>query len=104
MVLKLSFPKQVLSTQWIERYFARHYKQRKIPLDKFITLTQALQLTSLQLTSLQEGSFLRLAISSKVIYGVDINGNFLFHPDGIISYTSKKYQRSIAKLLADDHA
>jgi len=99
MVLKLSFPKQVLSTQWIERYFARHYKQRKISLDKFIPLVQALQLTSLQ-----EGTFLRLAIDSKTIYGVDINGNFLFHPDGIINYTSKKYQRSIAKLLADDHA
>lgn len=95
MVLKLSIPKGVLSTQWIERHFSKHYGTRKLSLDKFLTLEEA----SL-LTHRSEHAFLTLAINSKHIFGIHIEDMFSFHPDGVIQHTKKLFQNRIKRLFA----
>lgn len=95
MVLNLKFPKGLLSTQWIERHFSTRYNTRKLPLSKFLSLSEAAHLTDRS-----EEAFLNFAINSHHIFGIHMHDVFTFHPDGIIKHTRKLFQNRIKRTLS----
>lgn len=96
MVLKLSFPKHTLSIRWIEKYFSKYYRIRKLPLDKFLSIEEAIAASTLS-----KPAFWRLLTSSPKFYGICINGVFYVHPDGVVAHTKKLFQKRITLTLTN---
>lgn len=86
MVLLIKLANLRSTRLWIEDYFHRKYKLRRVKFDRFIVPDVP-------------GPFFTKLKRSKRHHGFMFNGTLYVHPDSYIRIVSQNYQRLIARTL-----